>query len=85
MPLVGWPIEPRWDDNTPRHPKTYSRNWTFDDGFHLTRLRYDEQDDPELESARQHVAEMQLNAWMTMFIGGFVIPFVLMVLPAYFK
>ncbi len=85
MPLAGWPIEPGWRENMPRHPKTYLKNWTFGDGFHLMRLRYDEQRDPVLEEARKNVSDLEFNAWMTVLLGGFVIPFVLFVLPAYFS
>jgi hypothetical protein len=25
VPPIGWPLEPGWRENTPRHPKTYSK------------------------------------------------------------
>ncbi len=83
MPLAGWPLDPGWRDNTLRHPKTYLMNRTFEDGFHPMRLRYDERPDPKRGAARQHVANLEFNAWMTLILGGFVIPFALFALPEY--
>ncbi len=83
IPLLGWPVEPGWRQNTPRHPKSYSRNWELSDGFKWFKIRHDPQDDPEIEAARQEVSDREFEMWMAMIFCGFLLPIILMSVPSY--
>lgn len=79
FPLIGWPVEPGWRENTPPNKYNYSKNWTFDTYFMTTRILWRQQSNPELEQARQQYWAARRHTFAALF-GGSVVFFAILLI-----